>query len=98
MSSLRHFPRRQSRNGGKWSKNGKRIPRAPIHMFLTSAVCFSRVLHGYVSTILPESKLSEARLRLTEGEVAEVQRGQQAPHKVSASVFVRMGLELEEQQ
>jgi len=42
--------------------------------------------------------VSEARLRLTEEEAAEAERGIAAPHKVSASVFVRMGLELEDQQ
>ena len=44
------------------------------------------------------SKLSEARLRLTQEEAAEAERGQHTLHKVSASVFVRMGLELEDQQ
>ena len=46
----------------------------------------------------PVSKLSEARLRLTQEEVAEAERGQHMPHEVSASVFIRMGLELEDQQ
>jgi len=44
------------------------------------------------------SKLSEARLRLTQEEAAEAERGKHTPHKVSASVFIRMGLELEDQQ
>lgn len=44
------------------------------------------------------SKLSEARLRLTQEEVAEAEHGQHAPHKISVSVFIRMGLELEDQQ
>ena len=44
------------------------------------------------------SKLSEARLRLTQEEAAEAERGQHTPHKVPASVFIRMGLELEDQQ
>ena len=43
-------------------------------------------------------KLSEVRLRLAEGEVHEAERGRHAPHQVSASVFIRMGLELEDQQ
>lgn len=43
-------------------------------------------------------KLSEVRLRLTEEEAAEAERGRRAPHMISASVFVRMGLELEDQQ
>ena len=42
--------------------------------------------------------MSEVRLRLTEEEAAEAERGRTAPHRVSASVFVRMGLELEDQQ
>jgi len=37
-------------------------------------------------------------LRLAEEEAADVERGKEAPHKVSASVFIRMGLELEDQQ
>ena len=44
------------------------------------------------------SKVSEARLQLTEEEAAKAEKGITAPHKVSASVFVRMGLELEDQQ
>ena len=44
------------------------------------------------------SKVSEARLRLTEEEAVDAEKGIAAPHKVSASVFVRMGLELEDQQ
>jgi hypothetical protein len=50
-------------------------------------------------TVVPSaSKVSEIRLRLAQEEAAEVERGQRAPHQVSASVFIRMGLELEEQQ
>jgi hypothetical protein len=48
--------------------------------------------------ILSASKVSEIRLWLAQEEVAEAERGQQAPHQVSASVFVRMGLKLEDQQ
>lgn len=44
------------------------------------------------------SKVSEARLRLTEEEAEEAESGKEAPHKVSASVFIRMGLELKDQQ
>ena len=51
-----------------------------------------------MTVTLPASKLSEARLRLTQEEVAEAERGRHTPHKVSASVFIRMGLELEDQQ
>lgn len=68
-------------------------------MFLASAVSFSAdfevISHNVLSLAL---KLSETRLRLTQEEVTEVERGQHAPHRVSASVFVRMGLELEDQQ
>ena len=48
--------------------------------------------------IFSASRISEVRLRLTEEEVAEAERGQYALHKISASVFIRMGLELEDQQ
>ena len=44
------------------------------------------------------SKLTEIRLRLAEEEAADAEMGQRTPHQVSASVFVRMGLELEDQQ
>ena len=44
------------------------------------------------------SKVSEVRLQLTKEEAAEAEKGITAPHRVSASVFVRMGLELEDQQ
>jgi len=57
------------------------------------------MFNSFVSQlVLPASKLSEVRLQLTQDEVAEVERGHHAPHMVSASVFVRMGLELEDQQ
>lgn len=47
---------------------------------------------------LPASKILEVRLRLSQEEVTEAERGKHAPHKVTPSVFVRMGLELEDQQ
>jgi hypothetical protein len=60
---------------------------------------FSKVFRGYIFNIIsPASKISEARLQLTQGEATKAERGHQAPHKVPASVFVRMGLELEDQQ
>lgn len=43
-------------------------------------------------------KLSEIRLQLAKEEAADVENGQPSPHKISALVFVRMGLELEDQQ
>jgi hypothetical protein len=48
--------------------------------------------------VLSASKLAEVRLWLTQEEVAEAERGKHTPHKISTSVFVRMGLELEDQQ
>ena len=44
------------------------------------------------------SKVSAARLRLTEEETMDIQWGKEALNNISASVFVRMGLELEDQQ
>ncbi|KAF9779310.1 hypothetical protein BJ322DRAFT_1113656 [Thelephora terrestris] len=44
------------------------------------------------------SKVSAARLRLTQEETEEAERGNEALHTVSASVFIRAGLELEDQQ
>jgi len=52
----------------------------------------------YLTIVFPASKVSEARLRLTQEEAAEAEEGKETPHKVSASVFVRMGIELEDQQ
>ena len=46
----------------------------------------------------PGSKVSAARLRLAEEDNAEAENGKEALDKVSVSVFVRMGLELEDQQ
>lgn len=51
-----------------------------------------------LTIISPASKLSEAQLRLTQEEVAEAERGQHVLHKVTTSVFIQMGLELEDQQ
>ena len=48
--------------------------------------------------LLPASKVSAARLRLTQQEATEAETGKETLDKVSASVFVRMGLELEDQQ
>ena len=45
------------------------------------------------------SKLSEVRLRLIQEEASNTERVQNvSSHKVSAPVFLRMGLELEDQQ
>ena len=73
---------------------------------ISQPLCFKRT--GYVSSIqwgkrillvfLLASKVSEVRLRLTQEEAAEVERGKETPHKVSASVFVCMGFKLEDQQ
>lgn len=51
-----------------------------------------------LKVIFSASKVSEIRLRLVQEEAAEVERGQRPPHQVSVSVFVRMGLDLEDQQ
>ena len=51
-----------------------------------------------LTAVSSASKLSEARLRLTQEEVTEAEQGQHAPHEVTASVFIRMGLELQDQQ
>ena len=59
---------------------------------------FLYVFHGYILLSLPASKLSQARLQLAEEESTNMARGQHAPHQVSAAVFIRMGLELEDQQ
>lgn len=69
-------------------------------MFQMSAVCFffERTRSLCLTTVSPASKLSEVRLQLAQEEVGEAERGQHSPHKVTASVFVRTGLELEEQQ
>ena len=48
--------------------------------------------------ILPASKVSVARLRLAQEETAETEIGKDTLNKVSVSVFVRTGLELEDQQ
>ena len=48
--------------------------------------------------LLSASKVSAARLRLTEEETVDAQRGKEGLDNISASVFVRMGLELEDQQ
>lgn len=57
-------------------------------------------LHNECGLIVlsPASKVSAARLRLTQEETAETERGKDALNKISASVFVCMGLELEDQQ
>jgi hypothetical protein len=49
-------------------------------------------------TVLLASKVSAARLQLTQEEAAAAESGKETLDKVSASVFVRMGLELEDQQ
>ena len=48
--------------------------------------------------VFPGSKLAEVRLRLAQEELAEAERGKHTPLGVPASIFIRMGLELEDQQ
>ena len=68
-------------------------------MFRKSTVCFSWPDKMEQTLILPPaSKVSAARLQLVQEENAEAEKGKEALDKVSASVFVRMGLELEDQQ
>lgn len=52
----------------------------------------------HIIILLPVSRVSAARLRLTQEETAEAEGGKVSLDKVSASVFVRIGLELEDQQ
>ena len=59
---------------------------------------FGIFLKLHLTVRLPALKLMEVQLRLTREEVADKEHGQHAPHKISASVFIRMGLELEDQQ
>ena len=55
-------------------------------------------LYLTMTAFLIALKLTEARLRLTQGDITGAERGRHAPHRISASVFIRMGLELEDQQ
>lgn len=43
-------------------------------------------------------KISEIRLRLAQEEIDRVGSGEKSLHQISPSVFIRMGLELEDQQ
>ena len=50
-------------------------------------------------TVLPLAiKISEARLQLAQEEVAEAEHSQHTLHNISVSIFVQMGLEIEDQQ
>ena len=99
MTSLQRFLVKQRKVGLVWSRSGKRTPCTRILTFRRSTVRFSNAVGG-ARLIVPSlaSKVSAARLRLTEEETTEAERGKGALDKVSASVFVRMGLELEDQQ
>lgn len=57
-----------------------------------------RAISLALTTVPSASKLSEIRLRLAQEEADEVERGYRTPHQVSAAVFIRVGLELEDQQ
>jgi len=48
--------------------------------------------------VFTASKVSEIRLRLAQEEATEAEKGQRLPHQVSPSVFIRNGLDLEDQQ
>lgn len=78
--------------GGKFLKAESICLEGPRYVF------FAPLQVSQLTVVPSASKVSEIRLRLAQEEAAEVERGQRAPHQVSASVFIRMGLELEEQQ
>ena len=93
------FPRETIQAWGLMVEEWEADPSKPNPYVLTEKGGFSGWnQHTYLTVHFIGSKVSEARLRLTEEEAAEAERGTTAPHKVSASVFVRMGLELEDQQ
>lgn len=93
------FPRETIQAWSLMVKEWEADPSKPNPYFLTEKGGFSgQNERTYLMVYFIGSKVSEARLRLTEEEAAEAEKGITAPHKVSASVFVRMGLELEDQQ
>ena len=57
--------------------------------------CFK---HHNSRLFLSASKVSEIRLRLAQEEAAEAEKGQRLPHQVSPSIFIRNGLDIEDQQ
>jgi hypothetical protein len=79
----------------KWEANPSR-PNPYVSKDRGRLFCFIQVPR--LTVFLPASKVSEIRLRLAQEEAAEAERGQRAPHQITASVFIRMGLELEDQQ
>ena len=60
--------------------------------------CFLTSYDKCLNSFSPASKVSAVRLRLAQEETEGTERGGDAINKVSASVFMRMGLELEDQQ
>ena len=99
MTSQRLSHRTQFSSGSAWFESGRRILRAQTHTSRTSVVCpFLLHLDHSSSRVWAALKVSEIRLRLAEEEAKEAESGQQAPHQISASVFIHMGLELEDQQ
>lgn len=78
----------------KWESD-KSNPNPYTH---TEKGFYSEIIHRTsVTYILPASNLAEVRQKLTEADKEELSRGNTS-HQVPASVFVRNGLELEEQQ
>jgi len=79
----------------EWEENSSRPnpyiskDRGRLFRFTSSTIADSH---------LSASKVSEIRLRLAQEEATQAEKGQQAPHQVSASVFIHTGLELEDQQ
>jgi hypothetical protein len=59
---------------------------------------FRRYFSPYLTVHFTSIKTFGGSIAAGQEEVAEAERGQHTPHKVSASVFIRMGLELEDQQ
>ena len=99
MTLQEHSPTRRCDGGDGWLRSGKRTRHSQIPMFRASGVrLFGVIFLQCLTDVFPASKLSEVRLRMTHEEVAEAERGQHTPHKISMSVFIRMGLELEDQQ
>jgi hypothetical protein len=93
------FPEETVTEWKKMVKDWQGDPKLPNPYVSNEQGMFSKIIQLLCLTVVsPASKLSEARLRLTQEEVAEAERGRHTPHKISASVFIRMGLDLEDQQ
>ena len=94
----RTFPDKTIKQWKKMVREWERDSSRPDPYVSAERGMFFNIFGGNISPILPALKLSEVRLQLAQEEVSQAERGQHTPHKVSASVFIRMGLELEDQQ